>query len=434
MWLDWFINVAMSCKILNGETMNLKNQMIYQVYVRNHTAEGTFKALLSDLDRIKALGTDIVHFLPIHPIGVVNRKGTLGSPYSISDYRAINPEYGTIGDFRLLVDTMHQKGLKVMIDVVYNHTSHDSVLIERFPDSYLRNAAGEVIPKVAEWWDIADLIHNSDALQEELIDTLVYWAKLGVDGFRTDVASLVPLSFWRKADTAVRAVNPDNVWLAETIDPHFAAQMKKQSAIYETDSDLYEIYDIEYSYDTYAIQKEYYEGKRPLKDFVEAMKFQEFYLPIYANKLRFLENHDQVRFMSFGLDPVMHTSMLFFLKGTTLIYAGQESLNDHLPSLFDKDTIDLSNEGITSLIQTLASIKKDPIFAEGSYELQVVDECLIASYHRGPRTLYGIFNTKAEAVSIDLPDGSYENLIDGNTVEVINASIDWSKPVILDIT
>lgn len=428
-----FIILSLSCKIIFGEIMNLKNQLIYQVYVRNHTPEGTFNALLADLDRIKSLGTDIIHFLPIHPIGVKKRKGTLGSPYSISDYRAINPEYGTIGDFRLLIETMHQKGLKVMIDVVYNHTSHDSVLIEKFPNSYLRNSAGEVIPKVEDWWDIADLIHNSEALQTELIDTLVYWAQLGVDGFRCDVASLIPLSFWRKADTAVRAVNPDNVWLAETIDPMFAAAMKKQSTIYETDSDMYEIFDIQYSYDTFMVQKEYYEGKRTLKDYVDAMRFQEFYLPINANKLRFLENHDQVRFMSYGLDPVMHTSMMFFLKGTMLIYAGQEALNDHLPSLFDKDPIDLSNHGITPLIQTLASIKKDPIFAEGTYDIHVVDDCLIASYKKGSRTLYGIFNTNAEAVTIDLPDGIYENLIDGSTVEVIRGSIDWSKPVILDI-
>ena len=407
--------------------------MIYQVYVRNHTPEGTFKALLNDLDRIKALGTDIIHFLPIHPIGVKKRKGTLGSPYSISDYRGVNPEYGTIGDFRQLIETMHQKGLKVMIDVVYNHTSHDSVLIEKFPESYLRNASGEVIPKVEDWWDIADLIHNSDALQAELIDTLVYWVQLGVDGFRCDVASLVPLSFWRKAEIAVRAVNPDVIWLAETIDPNFAAQMKKQSALYETDSDLYEVFDIQYSYDIFMIQKDYYEGKRPLSDYVEAMKFQEFYLPINANKLRFLENHDQVRFMTYGLDPVMHTAMMFFLKGTALVYAGQEALNDHLPSLFDKDTIDVSNKGISALIQTLASIKKDPIFAEGSYEIQAIDECLVASYKRGLRTLVGIFNTKAETVLIDLPDGSYENLIDGKTVEVIRGSIDWANPVILDI-
>jgi glycosidase len=379
------------------------------------------------------LGTDIIHFLPIHRIGVKKRKGTLGSPYSISDYRSVNPEYGTIGDFRQLIEAMHQKGLKVMIDVVYNHTSHDSVLIEKFPDSYLRNAAGEVIPKVEDWWDIADLIHNSDALQAELIDTLVYWVQLGVDGFRCDVASLIPLSFWRKAEIAVRAVNPDVIWLAETIDPHFAAQMKKQSALYETDSEMYEVFDIEYSYDIFMIQKDYYEGKRPLSDYVEAMKFQEFYLPINANKLRFLENHDQVRFMSYGLDPAMHTAMMFFLKGTALVYAGQEALNDHLPSLFDKDNIDLSNKGISSLIQTLASIKKDPIFAEGSYEIQAIDECLVASYKRGLRTLYGIFNTKSEVISIDLPDGTYENLIDGKSVEVIRGSIDWIEPVILEI-
>jgi glycosidase len=418
----------------NGEKMNLRNQMIYQVYVRNHTKEGTFKALMSDLDRIKQLGTDIVHFLPIHPIGVKNRKGTLGSPYSISDFRAVNPEYGTIGDFRLLVEAMHEKGLKVMIDVVYNHTSHDSVLIEKFPSSYLRNASGEIIPKVEDWWDIADLIHNSEELQHELIDTLVYWTNVGVDGFRTDVASLVPLSFWKAADAAVRAINPDVIWLAETIDPHFAAEMKRQGVLYETDADMYEVYDIEYSYDVYYIQKEYYEGKRTLKEFVEAMKFQEFYLPINANKLRFLENHDQARFMSYGLDPVMHTAMLFFLKGTTLVYAGQEALNDHLPSLFDKDTIDISNPGISDLIATLASIKKDPIFAEGCYTINAVNDCFIGKYTRGSRQIIGIFNLKAEEVTIDLEDGTYENLIDGKTVEVKDGLIDWDVPVIIEIS
>jgi cyclomaltodextrinase / maltogenic alpha-amylase / neopullulanase len=415
------------------KNMNLKNQTIYQVYVRNHTKEGTFKALMSDLDRIKQLGADIVHFLPIHPIGVKNRKGTLGSPYSISDYRAINPEYGTIGDFRLLVDAMHEKGLKVMIDVVYNHTSHDSVLIEKFPTSYLRNTAGETIPKVADWWDIADLIHNSEALQQELIDTLVYWTQMGVDGFRCDVASIVPLTFWRAADAAVRAVNPDVIWLAETIDPHFTADMKRQGVLYETDSDMYEVFDIQYAYDVWHIQREYYLGNRTLQEFVEGMKFQEFYLPINANKLRFLENHDQDRFAKYGLNIQMHTAMMFFLKGTALVYAGQEALNAHTPSLFDKDPIDLSNPGISDLISVLASIKKDPIFADGSYDIKAIDDCFVGSYTAGSRKLMGVFNFKEETISIDLPDGSYENLIDGKLLEVKNGTIDWDVPAIFEI-
>jgi hypothetical protein len=164
------------------------------------------------------------------------------------------------------------------------------------------------------------------------------------------------------------------------------------------------------------------------------MKFQEFYLPINANKLRFLENHDQVRFMSFGLDPVMHTALLFFLKGTTLVYAGQEALNDHLPSLFDKDTIDFSNPGISDLIATLASIKKDPIFAEGCYSIDAVNDCFIGQYTRGSRQIIGIFNLKGEEVTIDLQDGTYENLIDGTTVEVKDGLIDWDVPVIIEIS
>lgn len=122
--------------------VSLRKQTMYSVYVRNHSEEGTFKAVTRDLDRIKDLGTDIVWFMPIHPIGEKNRKGILGSPYAISDYRKVNPEYGTLEDFKELIGETHKKGMKLMIDVVYNHTSHESVLWQEHPEWFYKKPNG----------------------------------------------------------------------------------------------------------------------------------------------------------------------------------------------------------------------------------------------------------------------------------------------------
>lgn len=431
---ETFYRHVVDSSTVEKKKISLQNQMIYQVYIRNHTKEGTFQSFIKDIDRIKQLGADIVHFLPIHPIGVKNRKGTLGCPYSIQNYREINPEYGTLEDFHMLIEAMHEKNLKVMIDVVYNHTSHDSVLLEKFPDSYLRNLNGEIMPKVMDWVDVADLIHDSKELEQELIDTLVYWASLGVDGFRCDVANIIPLSFWKAADIAVSAINPDIIWLAETVHPEFAAAMKSRDILYETDADLYQVFDIQYSYDTFYVEQEYYRGNKTLQECVTAMKLQEFYLPLNANKMRFLENHDQPRFMTYNLDPKMYTAMMFCLKGTPLIYAGQEALNKHLPSLFDKDVIDLSNEGISEFIATLAKIKKHILFAEGKYEIEAIDDCLIISYTKNTRELKGVFNLRGKKTKVSVPDGLHKNLIDDQWVTVHNNVIDWDFPVIIELT
>ena len=176
----------------------LQHQLIYSVFVRNHTPEGTFRALERDLDRLSALGTDIVWLMPIHPIGEVGRKGTLGSPYAIRDYRGVNPEYGTVEDFRHLVDAIHVRGMKCIIDVVYNHTSPDSVLAQTHPEWFFRDEQGRPSRHVADWWDVVDLDYTHKELWRYQIDTLKMWAEI-VDGFRCDVASSVPLDFWARA-------------------------------------------------------------------------------------------------------------------------------------------------------------------------------------------------------------------------------------------
>ena len=158
--------------------INLRNQVMYSVYVRNHTPEGTFKALEKDLPRIKQMGVDVIWLMPIHPIGVVGKKGELGCPYSIKDYRTVNPAYGTREDFVQLVDAIHGLGMKCIIDVVYNHTSKDSVLSIEHPEFFYKKEDGSFGNKVGDWSDVYDLDYKNKDLWDYQIDTLKMWAEM----------------------------------------------------------------------------------------------------------------------------------------------------------------------------------------------------------------------------------------------------------------
>ena len=171
----------------------LQNKVIYQVYVRNYTKAGTFKALIKKLDYIKSLGIDIIYLLPIHEIGQKGKKGSLGCPYSIKDYYSIAQELGTLNDFKKLIKEVHNRDMKIMMDVVFNHTSRDSILIDQHPDWYWKNKDGELSNRVGDWTDVYDLNHDNLELEEYLSDNVKYWADLGVDAFRFDVASILPL-------------------------------------------------------------------------------------------------------------------------------------------------------------------------------------------------------------------------------------------------
>ena len=227
----------------------LREQVIYSVYVRNHTPEGTFRAVIPDLDRIRALGTDIVWFMPIHPIGEKGKKGSLGCPYANRDYGTVNPEYGTLEDFKALVDAIHARGMKCIIDVVYNHTSPDAVYVTEHPEFYYRKPDGRFGNKTADWTDVIDLDYSCAALWDAQIQHLCYWAGI-VDGFRCDVASLVPVEFWKKAREAVEKVHPGCIWLAESVHRSFVVFNRKQGITAATDNELYEAFDMEYEYDS----------------------------------------------------------------------------------------------------------------------------------------------------------------------------------------
>lgn len=404
----------------------LRNQMMYSIYVRNHTPEGTFKAVIPDLPRIKALGTDIIWLMPIHPIGEIMRKGEAGSPYAIKDYRGINPAYGTLADFRDLVAAIHALDMKCIIDVVYNHTSPDSVLVNEHPEWFYRRPDGKMGNKVGEWYDIVDLDYSHAGLWDYQIETLKIWAEI-VDGFRCDVASLVPQEFWLRARQEVATVNPDTLWLAESVHPHFLREHRDRGNVGLSDSEVYEAFDITYDYDVEAFYTAYLNKEISLKTYLRILMFQDGIYPKNYVKLRFLENHDQPRIRARIQNPKAlrnWTAFSFFQKGTTLIFAGQEKGIAHLPDLFNVDPIlwDEADMDLTMLLQRLRHLKVDAAVREGAYRLEAEEgvDVVNGSYTHDGRTVHGIFSLdgKRHEVAVLLPDGAYRNLIDTETVTV----------------
>lgn len=416
----------------------LQTQIIYSIYVRNHTPEGTFRAVIPDLDRIRALGTDIIWFLPIHPISVSGKKGTLGCPYANRDYRSVNPAYGTMDDFKALVREIHARGMKCMIDVVYNHTSPDSALYHEHPDFFYHGADGKPGNKMGDWSDVIDLDYHNPDLWAYQIESLKFWAGI-VDGFRCDVASFVPLAFWKAARKAVSEVNPDCIWLAETVHQSFGCLARAHSVPSELDYDMYEAFDMEYEYDIREAFDKYLQGSIALSHYLDMLNFQEAIYPANYNKLRFLENHDQPRICSYVTDEQAlrnYTAMLYFLKGTTLLYAGQEFENDHLPSLFEKEPIDRhTGKDLTPLLKTLASIKR-ALGVPSFFRAEADDANDIAVMQRTGDTghFIGVFSLKGVSAEVPVPamDGVYENLLGGASVTVAAGKLSCAgEPVII---
>ena len=412
---------------------SLRNMVMYQIFVRNFSPEGTFSRVREKLDDIKKLGTDIIWLMPIHPIGKIKRKGTLGSPYAISDYRAVNPEFGTIEDFKAVVDDIHARGMKCIIDVVYNHTSPDSVLSIEHPEWFYHKPDGSFGNRVGEWTDIIDLDYSNKELWRYQIDTLKQWDEI-IEGFRCDVAPLLPLEFWMQARKEVEEIRPGCIWLSESVEPGFITYMRGRGMNALSDSEIYQAFDLCYDYDVYGGFRGFLSGRGTLADYAESINRQEFIYPDNYVKLRFLENHDQTRAAFLIPDTkclINWTAFTYFQKGMTLIYAGQEYRAEHLPSLFDKDTVDFSCEestaDLTLIMKRLAEIKRDEIFTDSVYHVKSQDErFIVATHEKCGRKALGVFSVKSSEpgyVEVDFPDGIYINLIDDKPVEVFRGGI-----------
>lgn len=410
--------------------MQLRNMTLYSIFVRNFG--GTFAAVEKDLPRIRALGADAIWLLPIHPVGTEKRKGTLGSPYAIQDYRGINPEFGTMDDFIRLCGAAHALGMKVLIDVVYHHTSPDSVLVRTHPEYFYRKPDGTFGNHIGDWSDIIDLDFDNRDLWDELIQTLCFWAQY-VDGFRCDVASLVPLGFWLEARKRVHAVRPDCIWLAESVEHGFIRYNRMQGLVALSDSELYQAFDILYDYDIYEDFTAYAKGEIPLSAYVKALERQESTYPADYVKLRCTENHDRPRTAALFPDPAVRENWIawnFFQKGMALLYCGQEWGVASTPSLFDADPVAREGEPMhRALLRKLIAMKKDPLFSDGVYTIEALEnDVIVSTYTLCGRKAVGVFSMCANPASVEvpLPDGAYSDLLSGTAVTVQNAAVHTS--------
>ena len=400
-----------------------RNRLLYSVFVRDYGKNGTFKDLEDDLSRIRDLGTDIIWLMPIHPIGKKGRKGSVGSPYAISDYRTINPDFGTMGDFIRLVDAIHEKEMKCIIDVVYNHTSPDSVLAKEHNEWFRHNEKGEPVPKVLDWYDIVDLDYSHRELWDYQIETLKYWAKY-VDGFRCDVAPLLPLEFWKEAREEVSKVRPDAFWLAESVDGGFVRSLRKDREICLSDSEIYQAFDATYDYDIFSSWKDYLTGEGTLSSYLHELNRQEMIYPDNYIKMHFLENHDRQRAaaMTSDLGLLRHqTAFSFFEKGLAFLYNGQERSAKVHPTLFETDPIDWSGNDLSGLIKRMMKIKRSNIMAEGEFAASEIRKGVVcAKYEMPGESLYGFFRvgSKECAINAPLPEAEFVNEYNGEKIDL----------------
>lgn len=321
---------------------------IYQVFIRNFTEEGSFRAAENRLDSVKELGFDWVYLTPVHPIGKAARKGSVGSPYAVADYRKVDEASGGLAGFDSFIAAARARGLKVMIDVVYNHTAPDSRLAAEKPEWFLRGKGGKPGRKCEEWSDVVDLDFSSGGgLREELISTLEYWRDRGVEGFRCDVASLVPVDFWIEARRRVnRAQDGEEaspvLWLAESVHPSFLLSMRERGFGAWSDAELHAAFDLTYDYDGWERLEKAWSGELPLARYLEYLEVQNAAYPAGARKIRYLENHDQERAAArFGRGSRLRawTAFYQFLPGIAFAYMGQENAVDRRPSLFERDPV-----------------------------------------------------------------------------------------------
>jgi glycosidase len=400
-----------------------RNLVIYEIYVRNHGPDGNFADVISDLQRIKSMGTDVIWLMPVNPIGSKNKKGNRGCPYSIQDYREINPEYGNLQDFGELIDTAHSLDLKVMIDIVFNHTSHDSVLVNEHPEWFFSNDKGRPVPTVPDWEDVIDLKFPNDELEEYLTDTLKIWVNRGVDGFRCDAASLIPVDFWMNARKSIGKIKPDFIWLAESVDARWIAERREMGYLMWHDNELYNAFDITYDYDIWPVFHAAVRGTVKSHRYAEMLKFQDCVYPHNYIKLRCVENHDRKRILNLAGSAdqaVAWTAFQAFNKGAFLIYAGQESANKHNPSLFDIDKIEWGEYELQELLTKLSALKKDKAQTEGKFHLINSSSGLQAAWIHPHGSLYGIFNTDGEEgnVEVSVEDGIYTDSITGKSISI----------------
>ena len=303
----------------------IKSGVIYEVNPRSFSAAGDFRGIEQRLDYLKDLGITILWIMPIHPVGQAKKKGSIGSAYAVQDYYAINPSYGTKDDFKHLVNEAHKRGLKIIIDIVANHTAWDSVLMKH-PEFYKKDAQGNIVPPNPDWSDVAGLDYRNPQLRVYMTDMLKYWLKeFDLDGFRCDVAGEVPTDFWENARAELTKIKPDIIMIAEANKPEL----------------LTKAFDLDYAWPFHSMMTNVLENGAPAQAIIFNWQMQRERYPKNALEMRFSDNHDESRAIArFGERGALAASTLVFtMDGVPMLYNGMEvgdTTESGAPALFEK--------------------------------------------------------------------------------------------------
>ncbi|OIQ97961.1 alpha-amylase 2 [mine drainage metagenome] len=329
-----------------------KNANIYEVNIRQYTPEGTFVAFAKHLPRLKDMGVEILWLMPVSPISYEIRQGTLGSYYACSSYTSINPEYGTLNDFKSLMREAHQLGFKIIIDWVANHTGWDHHWTKEHPDWYMKDAAGNFTEENG-WHDVIDLNYDNKDMRMAMINAMKYWiAECDIDGFRCDMAHLVPLDFWKEARTACEEIKK-LFWLAEceVVEYH-------------------NVFDVTYAWAWMHATEKFAKGNASLNDVRNVLHDYSQY-PQGAQKMFFTSNHDEnswngTEYEKYGDAAKAFAVFTCVWQGMPLIYSGQELPNFKRLRFFDKDLIEWkANVALHDFYKTLLRLHKNKAIADG---------------------------------------------------------------------
>lgn len=390
------------------------NLSIYEVNTRQYSSEGTFNAFAPTMPKLKDMGIGILWFMPINPIGIVNRKGSLGSYYAVRDYTAVNPEFGTVEDFKSVVKQAHSLGMKVIIDWVANHTSWDNVWTKTHPEFYKKDAKGNFVSQY-DWTDVIKLNYDNKELWNYMRDAMKFWIEqCDIDGFRCDVAALVPLEFWTWVRPQLDAVKPVFM-LAEASEPQ-----------------LHAAFDMTYNWQLKDLFVECAKGNKNAEDFYKYFESEKKDYSSDGYRMVFTSNHDENSWNGTDQERFGNAAEAFavtttLVPGVPLVYNGQEAgLNKRL-LFFEKDQIDWKENKMRDLYTKLFQLKKENkslwngALGGGFQRVSVTDNNIFAfTREKNGNKIFAIFNYSNEKKTITIKDtqieGSYKNFLNGNSI------------------
>ncbi len=398
-----------------------KNVGIYEVNIRQYTPKGTFSAFEKHLPQLKELGVGILWLMPINPIGIKNRKGKLGSYYSVKNYKKVNPEFGSLKDFKLLVKEIHKKGMHIIIDWVANHTAWDNVWVKEHPEFYTINEDCNFVPPVADWSDVIDLNYNNKLLWKYMVDAMKYWlTEADIDGFRCDVAAMVPTEFWNYARKELNKIKPVFM-LAEASEPELQVHA----------------FDMTYNWQLKDLMNRIAKGRKDAFDIIDYYANEKREYSSNDYRMTFTTNHDEntwngTVYERLGNGAECFSVLTFLLPGMPLLYSGQEyGLNKRL-SFFGKDTIEIKKGKLFSLYSQLYKFKSENValwngLNGGKIKFIKTDNpknVLVFSREKGDNKIISIFNLSEKETHVKIDNknicGNYIEIFTDKQVKLFN--------------